>query len=220
MKNEIKLKTKRLVITPMTDEELRTLIAETQDADVRAAYEEMRAGCERCEETRLWYTPWKLSLKKSGETAGYLSFKGPQEKGAVEIGYGMLPEYEGQGYMTEAVGAAVDWAFSQEDVYTVYAETDADNAASARVLEKQSFERCGEGGEGPRYCRKKPASSWIAVYMCLGVSIGVSLGTAQNNMAIGMCMGIAIGLCIGAALDSREKKHRREVTGETTEPEE
>ncbi len=35
---------------------------------------------------------------------------GPDAAGTVEIGYGIIPAYRGQGYATEAVGALVDWA--------------------------------------------------------------------------------------------------------------
>jgi RimJ/RimL family protein N-acetyltransferase len=38
--------------------------------------------------------------------------------------------------LTEAVKAMCDWALNQPDVKTVIAETDTDNQASHRVLEK------------------------------------------------------------------------------------
>lgn len=82
---------------------------------------------------------------------GDLSFKGLHD-GMVEIGYGMKKEYEGQGYMTEAVTAMAEWASNQPGVTRVEAETDPDNIASKKVLQKAGFRENGVmGKEGPRY---------------------------------------------------------------------
>ena len=45
--------------------------------------------------------------------------------------------------MTEAVRAVVDWAFSLEEVFRVWAVCDTANTASARVLEKAGMAREG-----------------------------------------------------------------------------
>ncbi|MBQ6568743.1 MAG: GNAT family N-acetyltransferase, partial [Clostridia bacterium] len=72
--------------------------------------------------------------------------------GTVEIGYGVLEEYQGQGYATEAVCAAVNRALQQPDITRVEAETEPDNQASRRVLEKCGFLPTGTvGEEGPRF---------------------------------------------------------------------
>jgi len=87
---------------------------------------------------------------------GDLSFKGLDSNGMVEIGYGIKKEYEGQGYMTEAVTAMVGWASEQIGVNYIEAEADQDNKASQRVLEKTGFHLNGiMGNEGPRYIFKK-----------------------------------------------------------------
>ena len=218
------LKTKRLAITPMTEAELERKIEETAEPELAAAYGEMLSDCRREPENRLWYTAWKMALKTAPGTAiGDLCFKGPPEKGGVEIGYGMEPGYEGQGYMTEAVDAAALWAMSQKDVYTVFAETAPDNVASQRVLEKAGFKPCtGEnavGEEGPRFRRDLEKPSYMALYMCIGMSIGLSLGAALDSVGVGLSIGLCLGVALGAALDRSERKHRREVTGEET-PEE
>ena len=71
-----------------------------------------------------------------------------------EIGYGILEEYQSQGYATEAVGAAANWALKQSNVTRVEAETEPDNRASQRVLEKCGFLPSGTfGEEGPRFFR-------------------------------------------------------------------
>lgn len=221
-KREPKLKTKRLLIRPMTDAELAEKIGHTDVPELKAAYGEMLEGCRNEPGNRNWYTAWCIALKTAPEQPiGDLCFKGAPVKGSVEIGYGMEPGYEGQGYMTEAVKALTMWAQSQEDVYIVFAETAPDNAASQRVLEKAGFTPCtGEaamGEEGPRFRSDRLMPSYLAIYLCLGVSMGASVGGPLGSVGIGMCLGLSLGVALGVLLDRGEKKHRREVTGEESE---
>jgi len=147
------VQTERLALQPLSADALEKLIAETPEEDLRQAYGEMRAAAMQDPENRNWYVPWEILRKRDGVAAGYLGFRGPAENGAVEIGYGTLPGYEGCGYATEAAEAAVDWALKCPGVSAVEAEAEADNAASLRVLEKLRFVRCGTGEEGPRFVR-------------------------------------------------------------------
>lgn len=156
MKTEIK--TKRLTLCPMSDAEIEALIERTPSDELRAAYGEMLSGGKSDPGNRVWYAPWSMVLKDAQEYVGDLGFKGPVKKHAVEIGYGVLPEYEGQGYTTEAVQAMTQWAFQQKDVVFVEAETDPENKASQRVLEKCGFVPDGTtGGERPALCAGEPA---------------------------------------------------------------
>lgn len=143
--------TERLNIEIASDEEMHKLVEEQVDEEMKAAYGEMLEGCLNHPDQREWYAVWFIRLK-SGETVGDYCFKGLLPDGSVEIGYGLLPEYWGKGYATEAVIAAVDWARKQPGVRQIEAETDPDNAASQRVLEKAGFIPNGiNGEEGPRF---------------------------------------------------------------------
>lgn len=204
-KNKTELKTKRLVLRPMSDDEIRSLIDETPVEELKAAYTEMLDGCTGHPEERDWYAPWLISLKKGGRSVGDACFKGPQSLGAVEIGYGIDEEFQNQGFCTEAAKALIDWAFSHEDVFFVEAEAEENNAASLRVIEKLGFKRYGMGEEGPRFVTERPATNWLAVYMCLGVSLGSAIGIGTDNMAIGMYIGVAIGVAVGSSMDKQAK---------------
>lgn len=149
------IKTERLVISAASDDEMLALIENETDEGLKAAYGEMLAGCIAYPEDRNWYAAWFISLK-DGARIGDLGFKGYPPEGNVEIGYGLLPEYWGRGYATEAVCAAVEWALKQPGVTAVEAETEPDNAASQRVLEKAGFAPNGiMGEEGPRFIKVK-----------------------------------------------------------------
>ena len=67
-----------------------------------------------------------------------MCFKGLEDTNP-EIGYGILDEFQRNGYATEAVKLAVKWAFEQPKIVAVEAETDPDNVASQKVLAKCGF---------------------------------------------------------------------------------
>ena len=145
------IETKRLKIYPAAQEQMETFIAAETDAELKKAYTEMLEGCLQHPDQWQWYAMWMIELR-DGTHIGDLCFKGLDASGMVEIGYGILEEYQGQGYATEAVGAAVLLALQQPGVSRVEAETEPGNQASQRVLEKCGFLPVGTvGEEGPRF---------------------------------------------------------------------
>jgi ribosomal-protein-alanine N-acetyltransferase len=79
-----------------------------------------------------------LIIHKTDRTLiGDMGFHGaPDENGAVEIGYSIVPKYRNQGYATEMVRALIHWAFQQTEIKVVTAETLKENTASIKVLTK------------------------------------------------------------------------------------
>ena len=147
------LNTERLRIYPASREQMEVMTASEQDEKLRKAYIEMLEGCLRHSDQWQWYAMWMIELR-DGTHIGDLCFKGLGANGVVEIGYGILEEYQGQGYATEAIDATVVWALKQSNVTRVEAETEPDNRASQRVLEKCGFLPSGTfGEEGPRFFR-------------------------------------------------------------------
>lgn len=93
----------------------------------------------------LFCTLWTIILKAENRMVGDLCFIGePNEYGEVEIGYGTYDEFQGKGYMTEAVGGMVKWAEAHPGVISIIAGTEKANAASFRVLEKNGFKKFKE----------------------------------------------------------------------------
>jgi Acetyltransferases, including N-acetylases of ribosomal proteins len=153
MKKTNVVKTEHLIIYPLSDSEMENIIIAELNTDMKQAYSEMLNGCKQNPEQRIWHAIWNIQLNdETGRSVGDLCFKGLDSNGLVEIGYGIKKEFEGQGYMTEAVTAMARWASEQIGVKYVEAETDPDNRASQRVLEKAGFRLNGVMGvEGPRY---------------------------------------------------------------------
>ena len=143
--------TERLRLYPATRQQMEACIAAETDGELKKAYAEMLAGCQQHPAQWDWYAMWMIE-RPDGTHVGDLCFKGPAADGAAEIGYGILDAFQGQGYATEAVRAALDWAFQDPAVSAVEAEAEADNKASQRVLEKCGFLPTGKiGEEGPRF---------------------------------------------------------------------
>ena len=150
------IRTERLCIYAASREQMEAIIASEQDEELKKAYTEMLDGCLRCPDQWDWYAVWMIE-KMDGTHIGDLCFKGLGENGVTEIGYGVLGDYQGQGYAAEAVQAAFRWAFGYAEVKSLEAEADAGNSASQRVLQKCGFRPNGTTGEeGPRFTLDRP----------------------------------------------------------------
>lgn len=149
------IKTKRLKIYMANRQQMEEFIFAQSDENLKAAYTEMLSGSLAHPEQWNWYAIWMIELE-DGTHIGELCFKGLDENGVAEIGYGILENYQNQGFASEAVQAVVTWALGEPDVTAIEAETDANNIASQRVLEKCGFVPNGKmGEEGPRYVLRK-----------------------------------------------------------------
>ena len=95
----------------------------------------------------LGWGPWLMVEAVERVVVGDIGFhRRPDDAGAVEVGYGVLPEYRRRGYAFEAARALVDWAFTQPGVRRVVAECEADNVGSIRILERLGMRRVGAEG--------------------------------------------------------------------------
>src|SRR3954464_491660 len=68
----------------------------------------------------LWYL---IRREPTRELVGVAGFKGRPTGGSCEIGYSLLPSFQGNGYATEASRELIRWAFSHRDVEQVTSET-------------------------------------------------------------------------------------------------
>ena len=65
-----------------------------------------------------------------------------------EVGYLLLPEGRGRGYVTRTVKLIAGWVFDELGVVRLQARTAEDNVASQRVLERAGFRREGIARSG------------------------------------------------------------------------
>jgi RimJ/RimL family protein N-acetyltransferase len=137
------IETTRLRIIPLTIEQFHELLGSNSlDPQTQQAMEGLYKEALKHSDIYWWYTNWQIILKTENKSIGSACFmKEPDEHGQVEIGYGMNQDYRNQGYMTEAVKMMCEWALQQDNVKFVIAETEADNHASHRVLEKCGMQK-------------------------------------------------------------------------------
>jgi [ribosomal protein S5]-alanine N-acetyltransferase len=102
-----------------------------------------------------WYG-WYALIRDDDEShlvlAGNGGFMGPPDAGVIQIGYSVLPQFQRRGYATEMVRGLVRWAFGQQGVDVIVAETEWANPASVRIMEKVGFAAVGPTAE-PRGIR-------------------------------------------------------------------
>ena len=78
---------------------------------------------------------WAVDLK-DGTTVGQVGVNKPDYFPEHELGWLLYDGHEGQGYATEAAGAAKDWAFGSFGLTTLVSYIDPPNSASIRVAER------------------------------------------------------------------------------------
>ncbi len=83
---------------------------------------------------------WAITLKGNPKMIGIMGhYKIQPENYRSEIGYMILPEYNGKGIVTEAVKIVVQYGFEQLQLHSIEAVIDPENIASDKVLQKNGF---------------------------------------------------------------------------------
>jgi ribosomal-protein-alanine N-acetyltransferase len=159
--SEMSIDTTHLRLSPFSPDHLLALIESDERFEKRfglPAAEGLRAFYVSDEISSAWLEqlrasssadPWVHGFavvhRKSRSAIGTVGFKGPpDEEGMVEIGYGIVPAFQGRGHATEAAESCVAFAFDNDQVRLVRAHTLPESNASTRVLEKLGFEHTSE----------------------------------------------------------------------------
>jgi len=150
------IETKRLLLKPLTAEELRKHIdspfdfaqelglissQSLMDDETREAIiNDLLPNITDATKDSCFYTLWILIEKDKKAIIGGICFHGePNERGEVEIGYGTDSEYRNKGYMTESISGLIHWIRENKEVRAITAETENTNISSIKVLEKNDF---------------------------------------------------------------------------------
>lgn len=146
----MRLETERLILRPFTwaDYDVAYAIAadpdttrylywwgnhgSTPDGDAKRFLERVTAGWEK---KPVMAREFALVLKETGEVIGDGSIEELGD-GAAEIGWILLPEYRGKGYVTEMARELVRFGFEERGVQKIIATCDARNQKSRNVMER------------------------------------------------------------------------------------
>jgi len=101
-----------------------------------------RAEAEKQLNDSSFKTAYFLIQKRDGTNIGLIAHFG-QSSGSITIGYALMPSEQGKGYGTEALQLMVDYLFLAKEIHRIQANTDPENKASQRILEKAGFKKEG-----------------------------------------------------------------------------
>ena len=90
------------------------------------------------------FGPWVLEDKATNKHAGLGGLWFPDGWGDIEVGYGITPEFRGQGYAVEAARCVRDYGYREKGLKRLVSYIDPENKASLRVAEKLGAVRDGE----------------------------------------------------------------------------
>lgn len=85
---------------------------------------------------------YAICLKDSDELIGVIGIQSLTDFKAL-YGYVLAKKFWGNGYATEALTILVDWCLAQPSTFRAWGFCDAENLASARVMEKAGMKREG-----------------------------------------------------------------------------
>lgn len=147
----IDVETTRLRLHPVDEEEARRISVRepgpsdrwVSDYPFEGDVDALRGFLSACEQhgDQRPFGYFRISRRSDGHAVGGIGFKArPDEHGAVEIGYGLAPSMRGNGYAAEALIALVRFA-AEHAVTLIRADTEVDNVASQRTLERAGFSR-------------------------------------------------------------------------------
>jgi ribosomal-protein-alanine N-acetyltransferase len=112
-------------------------LSQIPDPELQSALAHMILSLEERPQDWLWSTNWLIISLLDRMVVGGCAFHGPANPdGEVEVGYGLAPAFRGKGYMTEAIECLINWAFTQDNIAAITAETDKDNLPSQHVLNR------------------------------------------------------------------------------------
>ena len=138
---------------------LPTYLFERQFSDMRVMIRELYDTCFAARESLI------LGVHVAGDDrlCGLAEFYGLRDDvHKISMGYRFLEWSWGRGVATEVVGMMVDYLYTQTDIEIITASTMVENAASARVLEKNDFVCVVRGvGEDWGYSAPTLADKWI-----------------------------------------------------------
>jgi ribosomal-protein-alanine N-acetyltransferase len=145
----VKLKTERLIIRDYTESDLCDM--HRLWSDKKAMYYLDDILCETLDDTRVYlqngldnadghyFCICDQATEKYMGSIGYTITDYTPLGKIVHMGYMLLPEHKGRGYMTEAVKAVMEFAFLQDNCIRITTGCVTEHEASRRVMEKARF---------------------------------------------------------------------------------
>ncbi|MEO6189236.1 MAG: GNAT family N-acetyltransferase, partial [Saprospiraceae bacterium] len=83
---------------------------------------------------------WAITIKGNNALIGTIClFSMDIEKNRAEIGYELMPKFQGKGFMQESISIVIRFAFDNLRIKTITATPTADNSKSVTILKRNNF---------------------------------------------------------------------------------
>ncbi len=90
---------------------------------------------------------WAITLSDTNKLIGTIClFNFSDDNLKAEIGYELLPDFQGKGIMQEALSKVINFGFQQIGLHSIEAYTHSENRCSTRLLEKLNFKKNNADG--------------------------------------------------------------------------
>ena len=153
------IETSRLYLRPLTLEDVKDVYAYAKDPQVskyvtwdthttQAQTQEFIQNYAFKKYAEGELEPYGIVLKRENQVIGTVGCSWQRKKDNImSMGYALAKEYWGQGLMTEAAQALMDYVFESQKPYLIMAWCISENKASSQVMQKlgMTFEGCLRG---------------------------------------------------------------------------
>lgn len=139
------LKTERLILRPMTEDDIEDVFEMRRDDRIMRFIREPVLSRKEAEDwINLISSRWakdeigfcSVFEKRSGKFAGWCGLWQLKENNEIEVGYAMVREFWGKGFASEAARAFLEYGFEKLNLEKIVAVARPENAGSRRVMEK------------------------------------------------------------------------------------
>lgn len=147
------LKTSRLELRQITEADLEHIYSGLSHPDVIKHYGVNYSSLEDTWEQLEWYAElerthtgiwWAIILSETGKFCGAIGYNNlSREHKKAELGFWLLPQYWGRGFVQEAMEVVLEHAFQKLDLHRIEAFVETENISSQKALQKQHFQKEG-----------------------------------------------------------------------------
>lgn len=147
------LKTSRLQLRQITENDLENIFRGLSHPEVIRYYGVNYSSREATREQLEWYAElertgsglwWAVTLSENAEFCGAIGYNNlNKEHRKAELGFWLLPEYWGKGFIQEAMDPVLDHGFHILKLHRIEAFVETENLGSQKTLKKKSFQQEG-----------------------------------------------------------------------------
>lgn len=123
-----------------SDDQVNKYLGRKKADTIEDARAHMHRVAEGCIKDGLYF--WGIEIQEEERLIGTICLWNlDHEKNTAEIGYELLPEWQGKGIMQEALARVIEFSLNEIQLSALTAWTHHENEASSRLLKKNGFRR-------------------------------------------------------------------------------